>query len=171
MILGLPQWAEWNGKYRDTIRRFWRGEPILYSELANRLIGSPDLYQGSGRTPFASINYVTSHDGFTLQDLVSYNQKHNEANGFDNKDGMDENYSWNCGFEEETQDPNVIACREKQKRNFMITLFISQGVPMLLGGDELSRTQKGNNNAFCQDNEISWYDWNLDERKKLLEIS
>ncbi len=160
------QWAEWNGKYRDTIRRFWRGEPILYSELANRLMGSPDLYQGSGRTPFASINYVTSHDGFTLQDLVSYNQKHNEANGFDNKDGTDENYSWNCGFEGESQDPNVIACREKQKRNFIITLFISQGVPMLLGGDELSRTQKGNNNAFCQDNEISWYDWNLDERKK-----
>lgn len=160
------QWAEWNGKYRDVIRRFWRGEPIVYSELANRLMGSPDLYQGSGRTPFASINYITSHDGFTLEDLVSYNQKHNEANKMNNQDGVNENYSWNCGVEGETNDPNVIACRERQKRNFIITLFISQGVPMLLGGDEVSRTQKGNNNAFCQDNEISWYDWNLDERKK-----
>ncbi|ARM76186.1 glycogen debranching protein GlgX [Acidianus manzaensis] len=160
------QWAEWNGKYRDTIRRFWKGEPIVYSELANRLMGSPDLYLGSGRTPFASINYITSHDGFTLQDLVSYNQKHNEANKMDNRDGTDENYSWNCGYEGETNDPNVINCRERQKRNFMITLFISQGVPMLLGGDEISRTQKGNNNAFCQDNEISWYNWDLDETKK-----
>jgi len=160
------QWAEWNGKYRDTIRRFWRGEPIVYSELANRLMGSPDLYMGSGRTPFASINYITSHDGFTLEDLVSYNQKHNEANLMDNKDGMDENYSWNCGFEGPSEDPNIIACRERQKRNFIITLFISQGVPMLLGGDEISRTQRGNNNAFCQDNEISWFNWNLDDRKK-----
>ncbi|MBW9141566.1 MAG: glycogen debranching protein GlgX [Candidatus Aramenus sp.] len=160
------QWAEWNGKYRDTIRRFWRGEAIAYSELANRLMGSPDLYMGSGRTPFASVNYVTSHDGFTLEDLVSYNQKHNEANKMDNKDGVDENYSWNCGFEGETNDPGVMACRERQKRNFMITLFVSQGVPMLLGGDELSRTQKGNNNAFCQDNEISWFNWKMDDRKK-----
>jgi glycogen operon protein len=164
-------WAEWNGKYRDTIRRFWRGEAIPYEELANRLLGSPDLYAGNNKTPFASINYITSHDGFTLEDLVSYNQKHNEANGLNNTDGMNENYSWNCGVEGETQNPNVIYCREKQKRNFMITLFISLGVPMILGGDELSRTQKGNNNAFCQDNEISWYHWDLDERKqKFLEF-
>lgn len=164
-------WAEWNGRYRDTIRRFWRGEALPYSEVANRLLGSPDIYLGNNKTPFASINYVTSHDGFTLEDLVSYNQKHNEANGFNNQDGMDENYSWNCGVEGPSNDPNIVQCREKQKRNFMITLFISQGVPMILGGDELSRTQRGNNNAFCQDNEISWFDWNLDERKvKFLEF-
>ncbi|TRM77896.1 glycogen debranching enzyme GlgX [Sulfolobus sp. A20-N-F6] len=164
-------WAEWNGRYRDTIRRFWRGEALPYNEIANRLLGSPDIYLGNNKTPFASINYITSHDGFTLEDLVSYNQKHNEANGFDNKDGMNENYSWNCGAEGPTNDNNVILCREKQKRNFMITLFVSQGVPMILGGDELSRTQRGNNNAFCQDNEISWYDWNLDERRvKFLEF-
>ncbi|HWQ17539.1 MAG TPA: glycogen debranching protein GlgX [Sulfolobales archaeon] len=162
-------WAEWNGKYRDTIRRFWRGEAIPYQELANRLMGSPDIYLGTNRTPLASINYITSHDGFTLQDLVSYNQKHNEANGLDNKDGADENYSWNCGVEGETKDPGVIICREKQKRNFMITLFVSQGVPMILGGDELSRTQRGNNNAFCQDNEISWFNWELDESKQLFQ--
>ncbi|WP_338602180.1 glycogen debranching protein GlgX [Sulfolobus tengchongensis] len=158
-------WAEWNGKYRDTVRRFWRGEPILFSEIVNRIMGSPDIYLGNNKTPFASINYITSHDGFTLEDLVSYNQKHNEANGFNNQDGMNENYSWNCGAEGLTNDQNVILCREKQKRNFIITLFISQGVPMILGGDEISRTQRGNNNAFCQDNEISWFDWNLDERK------
>ncbi len=164
-------WAEWNGKYRDTIRRFWRGEALPYSEVANRLLGSPDIYLGNNKTPFASINYVTSHDGFTLEDLVSFNQKHNEANGFNNQDGMNENYSWNCGVEGPSNDPNIIQCREKQKRNFIITLFISQGVPMILGGDELSRTQRGNNNAFCQDNEISWFDWNLDERKvKFLEF-
>jgi len=159
------QWAEWNGKYRDSIRRFWRGEALPYSEIANRLLGSPDIYLGNNKTPFASINYVTSHDGFTLEDLVSYNQKHNEANGFNNQDGMNENYSWNCGAEGTINDQNVIMCREKQKRNFMITLLISQGTPMILGGDELSRTQRGNNNAFCQDNEITWFDWNLDERK------
>ncbi|MBB5252675.1 glycogen debranching protein GlgX [Sulfurisphaera ohwakuensis] len=159
-------WAEWNGKYRDTIRRFWRGETIPYEELASRLMGSPDLYAGNNKTPFASINYIASHDGFTLEDLVSYNQKHNDPNGFNNQDGMNENYSWNCGVEGETNDANVIQCREKQKRNFIITLFVSQGVPMILGGDELSRTQKGNNNAFCQDNEISWFNWNLDERKQ-----
>ncbi|BDB98232.1 glycogen debranching protein GlgX [Saccharolobus caldissimus] len=164
-------WAEWNGRYRDTIRRFWRGEALPYSEVANRLLGSPDIYLGNNKTPFASINYITSHDGFTLEDLVSFNQKHNEANGFNNQDGMNENYSWNCGVEGPSNDPNIIQCREKQKRNFMITLFISQGVPMILGGDELSRTQRGNNNAFCQDNEISWFDWNLDERKvKFLEF-
>ncbi|QXJ29377.1 Limit dextrin alpha-1,6-maltotetraose-hydrolase [Saccharolobus shibatae B12] len=165
------QWAEWNGKYRDSIRRFWRGEALPYSEIANRLLGSPDIYLGNNKTPFASINYVTSHDGFTLEDLVSYNQKHNEANGFNNQDGMNENYSWNCGTEGTTNDQNVIMCREKQKRNFMITLLVSQGTPMILGGDELSRTQRGNNNAFCQDNEITWFDWNLDERKsKFLEF-
>ncbi|BCS93138.1 glycogen debranching protein GlgX [Metallosphaera javensis (ex Sakai et al. 2022)] len=158
-------WAEWNGKYRDAVRRFWRGEAIPYSEIANRLLGSPDIYLGNNKTPFASINYITSHDGFTLEDLVSYDQKHNEANGFNNQDGTNDNFSWNCGVEGQTNDPNVIACRERQKRNFVITLMISQGVPMLLGGDELSRTQRGNNNAFCQDNEISWYDWNLDERR------
>ncbi|MEM3350800.1 MAG: glycogen debranching protein GlgX [Saccharolobus sp.] len=164
-------WAEWNGKYRDTIRRFWRGEALPYSEIANRLLGSPDIYLGNNKTPFASINYITSHDGFTLEDLVSYNQKHNEANGFNNQDGINENYSWNCGVEGQTNDANVIMCREKQKRNFIITLFVSQGVPMILGGDELSRTQRGNNNAFCQDNEISWFDWNLDDRKvKFLEF-
>ncbi|QXJ32607.1 Limit dextrin alpha-1,6-maltotetraose-hydrolase [Saccharolobus shibatae] len=160
-----------NGKYRDSIRRFWRGEALPYSEIANRLLGSPDIYLGNNKTPFASINYVTSHDGFTLEDLVSYNQKHNEANGFNNQDGMNENYSWNCGAEGPTNDQNVVVCREKQKRNFMITLLVSQGTPMILGGDELSRTQRGNNNAFCQDNEITWFDWNLDERKsKFLEF-
>ncbi len=159
-------WAEWNGKYRDTVRRFWRGEAIPYSEIANRLLGSPDIYLGNNKTPFASINYVTSHDGFTLEDLVSYDQKHNEANGFNNQDGMNDNFSWNCGVEGPSDDPNVLSCREKQKRNFVITLMVSQGVPMLLGGDELSRTQRGNNNAFCQDNEMSWYDWNLDDRKR-----
>ncbi|BCU71277.1 glycogen debranching protein GlgX [Stygiolobus caldivivus] len=158
-------WAEWNGKYRDDIRRFWKGDAVPFEELANRLLGSPDLYAGNNKTPFASINYITSHDGFTLADLVSYNQKHNEANQLNNEDGMNENYSWNCGFEGETQDPNVIMCREKQKRNLLITLFTSQGIPMILGGDEIGRTQKGNNNAFCQDNEISWFDWNLDDRK------
>lgn len=158
-------WAEWNGKYRDTIRRFWRGDPVPYEELANRLLGSPDLYAGSNKTPFASINYITSHDGFTLQDLVSYNQKHNEANKLNNEDGMNENYSWNCGVEGETNDSDILYCREKQRRNFVITLFVSQGIPMILGGDEIGRTQKGNNNAFCQDNETSWYDWNLDENR------
>lgn len=159
-------WAEWNGKYRDAIRRFWRGEALPYSEIADRLLGSPDLYLGNNKTPFASINYITSHDGFTLEDLVSYNQKHNEANGLNNQDGMNENYSWNCGNEGPTGDPNVLNCRERQKRNFAITLFTSQGTPMILGGDELSRTQRGNNNAFNQDNEISWYDWNLADRRR-----
>ncbi|AWR98467.1 glycogen debranching protein GlgX [Metallosphaera hakonensis] len=158
-------WAEWNGKYRDTMRRFWRGEQLPYSEVANRLMGSPDIYLGNNKTPFASINYITSHDGFTLEDLVSYDQKHNEVNGFNNQDGMNDNFSWNCGAEGPTDDPKVWECREKQKRNFLITLMVSQGVPMILGGDELSRTQRGNNNAFCQDNEVSWYDWNLDERR------
>ncbi len=156
-------WAEWNGKYRDTVRRFWRGDQVTYQEMANRLMGSPDIYLGTGKTPYASINYITSHDGFTLHDLVSYENKHNENNGLNNQDGTNDNYSFNCGHEGETNDPNVVACRERMKRNFIITLFVSQGIPMLLGGDELSRTQRGNNNAFCQDNEISWVNWKISD--------
>jgi isoamylase len=158
-----PLWTEWNGKYRDTIRRFWKGDERRLGELGFRLSGSSDLYQGDGRKPYASINFVTAHDGFTLNDLVSYNDKHNEANGEDNRDGADDNLSWNCGVEGPTDDAEVNAIRARQKRNFLATLLLSQGVPMLLGGDEISRTQKGNNNAYCQDNEISWYDWDLDE--------
>ncbi len=159
-----PLWSEWNGKYRDSIRDFWRGQDCSVGEFANRLTGSSDLYEGTGRRPFASINFITAHDGFTLHDLVSYNEKHNEANGEDNQDGEDHNRSWNCGEEGPTDNPDVLALRARQKRNFLATLFLSQGVPMLLGGDEMSRTQDGNNNAYCQDNEISWFDWeNLDE--------
>jgi len=154
-------WAEWNGKYRDSVRRFWRGDGGQVSEFATRLSGSSDLYERSGRRPYASVNFITAHDGFTLQDLVSYNEKHNEANGEGNRDGANDNESWNCGIEGPTDDPHVIALRERQKRNFVSTLFLSQGVPMLRGGDELSQTQGGNNNAYCQDNEISWLDWNL----------
>ncbi len=154
-------WTEWNGKYRDTVRRFWKGDGGVMSEMATRLAGSSDLYEHSGRRPYASINFVTCHDGFTLQDLVSYNQKHNEANGENNRDGENNNLSWNCGVEGPTTDPNIIALRERQKRNFMATLLLSQGVPMISGGDELSRTQQGNNNAYCQDNELSWYHWEL----------
>ncbi len=161
-------WAEWNGKYRDTVRRFWKDDQGQLIDLAYRLTGSSDLYENGGRAPHASINFVTAHDGFTLQDLVSYDGKHNEANKNNNHDGTDENYSWNCGFEGSTTDPNITNLRERQKRNFILTLFISQGVPMLLGGDEIGRTQLGNNNAYCQDNEISWYNWNLDDRKKAL---
>lgn len=160
-----PSWAEWNGKYRDTIKRFWKGDESQVSELAYRLTGSSDLYQDDGRKPYASINFITCHDGFTLNDLVSYNQKHNEANKLDNRDGADENLSWNCGVEGPTDDVEVKELRERQKRNFLVTLFFSQGVPMLLGGDEISRTQNGNNNAFCQDNEISWFNWDLDDEK------
>ncbi len=160
------QWTEWNGRYRDAVRRFWRGDRGLNGEFATRFAGSSDLYERSGRRPFASINFVTSHDGFTLEDLVSYTKKHNEANLEGNRDGMDENYSTNCGVEGPTQDPSVLACREALKRSLISTLFLSQGVPMLLGGDELSRTQHGNNNAYCQDNEISWYNWQLDTRKQ-----
>ncbi len=164
-------WAEWNGKFRDTVKRFWRGEPVVYAEIANRLLGSPDIYLGNNKTPFASVNYVTSHDGFTLEDLVSYNQKHNERNLLNNQDGPNDNYSWNCGVEGPSDDPAVVECREKQKRNLIISLLVSQGVPMILGGDELSRTQLGNNNAFCQDSEISWYRYDLDERRmKFLEF-
>jgi isoamylase len=156
-----PLWSEWNGKYRDTVRDFWRGEAAAMPDFASRLSGSSDLYETSGRRPVASINFVTCHDGFTLTDLVSYNTKHNEANGEDNRDGTDDNRSWNCGAEGPTGDPAVNALRARQRRNFLATLFCSQGVPMLLGGDELGRTQRGNNNAYCQDNEVSWVDWGM----------
>jgi glycogen operon protein len=157
-----PLWSEWNGKYRDTVRDYWRGQDATLGEFAYRLTGSSDLYASTGRRPFASINFVTSHDGFTLADLVSYNEKHNEANGEENRDGESYNRSWNCGGPEDegpTDKREVLLLREKQKRNLMATLLLSQGVPMIRGGDELSRTQSGNNNAYCQDNEISWYDW------------
>ncbi|HOC18138.1 MAG TPA: glycogen debranching protein GlgX [Vicinamibacterales bacterium] len=154
-------WAEWNGKYRDSVRRFWRGDGGQVSEFATRLAGSSDLYERSGRRPYASINFITAHDGFTLQDLVSYNEKHNEANGEGNRDGANDNESWNCGVEGPTDDPAVVALRERQKRNFFATLMLSQGVPMIRGGDELSQSQGGNNNAYCQDNDITWLDWKL----------
>ncbi len=159
-----PLWSEWNGKYRDTVRDYWRGEPATMPDFGSRFTGSSDLYETSGRRPTASINFITAHDGFTLQDLVSYNQKHNAANGEDNKDGESHNRSWNCGIEGQTEDPEIIALRERQKRNLLATLLFSQGVPMLVHGDELGRTQRGNNNAYCQDNEISYVDWeNRDE--------
>jgi glycogen operon protein len=154
-------WTEWNGKYRDAVRRFIKGDAGLLGEMGYRLTGSSDLYEHSGRKPFASINFVTCHDGFTLQDLVSYNEKHNIDNGEENRDGESHNNSWNCGVEGQTADREITKLRYRQKRNFMATLFFSVGVPMLSGGDELGRTQRGNNNAYCQDNEISWYDWNL----------
>ncbi|MFO7923266.1 MAG: glycogen debranching protein GlgX [Bacteroidales bacterium] len=152
-------WLEWNGRYRDCIRDFWRGENEILPEFANRITGSSDLYYDDGRRPVASINFITAHDGFTLRDLVSYNEKHNEANKENNKDGEDYNRSWNCGVEGDTDDPEVLSLRKKQVRNFLATLFLSQGKPMLVAGDEMGRTQKGNNNAYCQDNEISWLDW------------
>jgi isoamylase len=161
-------WAEWNGKYRDTVRRFWKGDPGMLSDLGYRVTGSSDLYQFDGRKPYASINFITAHDGFTLNDLVSYNQKHNEANLDENRDGSDNNDSWNMGVEGPTDDPHINCLRERQMRNFLATLMLSQGVPMLCGGDEAARTQHGNNNAYCQDNEISWFDWNLDDRRKRL---
>ena len=154
-----PLWSEWNGKYRDTVRDFWRGTDQTIAEFAYRFTGSSDLYQGTARRPYASINFITAHDGFTLRDLVSYNEKHNEANGEDRRDGESHNRSWNCGEEGPSTKPDVIALRARQTRNFLTTLMLSQGVPMLLGGDEQGRTQRGNNNAYCQDNEISWYDW------------
>ncbi|MQA16615.1 MAG: glycogen debranching protein GlgX [Pseudonocardiaceae bacterium] len=154
-----PLWTEWNGKYRDTVRDFWRGEPGTLGEFGSRLTGSSDLYQDDGRRPHASINFVTAHDGFTLNDLVSYNEKHNEGNGEGNADGADDNRSWNCGAEGRTDDPEVLALRARQRRNLLVTLFLSQGTPMLSHGDELGRTQQGNNNAYCQDNELSWVDW------------
>ncbi|MDO3379880.1 glycogen debranching protein GlgX [Geoalkalibacter halelectricus] len=154
-----PVWSEWNGKYRDCARDFWAGRDETLGEFAARFTGSSDLYENTTRLPFASINFITAHDGFTLNDLVSYDHKHNEANGEDNRDGSDHDGSWNCGAEGPTDDPEILALRARQQRNFITTLLLSQGVPMLLGGDELGRTQQGNNNAYCQDNEISWFDW------------
>ncbi|WP_121012287.1 glycogen debranching protein GlgX [Saccharothrix australiensis] len=161
-----PLWTEWNGKYRDTVRDFWRGEPATLGEFASRITGSSDLYQDDGRRPYASVNFVTAHDGFTLNDLVSYNDKHNDANGEDGRDGADDNRSWNCGVEGPTDDPEVNELRARQRRNLLATLLLSQGVPMLLHGDELGRTQRGNNNAYCQDNELSWVDWTLVEKNR-----
>ncbi len=167
-----PLWSEWNGKYRDTVRDFWRGQPYTLAEFASRLTGSSDLYETSGRRPVASINFVTCHDGFTLTDLVSYNRKHNDANGEDGEDGTNDNRSWNCGAEGPTGDPAVRELRARQRLNFLATLLCSQGVPMLLAGDELGRTQRGNNNAYCQDNETSWVDWTMAaEETSLLEFA
>ncbi len=163
-------WSEWNGKYRDVMRDFWRGEEIELKEFGDRFTGSPDLYAGKGRLPSASINFITCHDGFTLNDLVSYNQKHNHENG--EESGSDDNHSWNCGVEGETDDPEVLQLRERQKRNFLTTLMLSWGVPMVLGGDEMGRSQQGNNNPYCQDNEISWFNWQLTEsQESLLEFT
>ena len=161
-------WAEWNDQYRDTVRSFWRGDEGQAGALGNRLTGSSDLYGRGGRRPFASINFVTAHDGFTLHDLVSYNAKHNEANGEENRDGSDHNLSWNCGAEGPTDDAAILDLRERQRRNFLAVLLLSQGVPMLSGGDEIGRTQQGNNNVYCQDNELSWFDWRLDRRRREL---
>ena len=157
--------SEWNGKYRDSVRSFWKGDEGRIGEMAYRLTGSPDLYEHNGRRPYASINFVTAHDGFTLTDLVSYNQKHNDLNGDNNRDGDNNNQSWNCGVEGPTDDPQINALRDRQRRNFLTTLFLSQGVPMLCGGDECGRTQNGNNNAYCQDNEISWFNWQRDDKQ------
>ncbi len=163
-----PLWTEWNGKYRDTVRDFWRGEPSTLGEFASRLTGSSDLYEHSGRRPVASINFVTAHDGFTMRDLVSYNEKHNEANGEGNNDGESFNRSWNCGAEGETTDEAIRDLRARQHRNFMTTLLLSQGVPMIAHGDELARTQFGNNNVYCQDNETAWVDWDMDDERRVL---
>jgi isoamylase len=158
-----PGWVEWNGRYRDTVRRFWKGDEGQIAEMASRISGSADIYNHRGRRPWASVNFVTAHDGFTLRDLVSYNEKHNEANKEENRDGADDNHSWNCGAEGATDDPEIHALRRRQMRNLLTTLLLSQGVPMLLAGDEFARTQGGNNNPYCQDSEIGWLDWNLDE--------
>jgi isoamylase len=167
-----PGWSEWNGKFRDTVRRYWKGEPDLDNELATRVTGSADMLAHAGRRPSASVNFLTAHDGFTLQDLVSYNEKHNEANGEENRDGADDNRSANWGVEGPTDDAAVNELRWRMRRNFLATLVFSQGVRMLLGGDELGRTQWGNNNAYCQDNEISWVNWNLDaDDRELLEFT
>ncbi len=171
-----PRWTEWNGKYRDTVRDYWRGVPSSLGEFAARLSGSSDLYETDGRAPYASVNFVTAHDGFTLRDLVSYNDKHNLANGEGNADGDNANRSWNCGAEGPTDDPDVLALRRRQQRNFLATLLLSQGVPMLLHGDEIGRSQGGNNNAYCQDNDVSWMDWKnvddslLDFTRRLLDL-
>jgi glycogen operon protein len=162
-----PGWAEWNGMYRDSLRSYWKGDDSMLGEFALRFTGSPDLYQSDYRRPTASINFLTAHDGFTLHDLVSYNEKHNEANGEDNKDGLDDNLSWNCGAEGYTEDQEIIELRKRQKRNLLTTLFLSQGVPMLLSGDEISKTQNGNNNAYCQDNELSWLNWDKADQEFL----
>jgi isoamylase len=156
-----PQWTEWNGKYRDCVRDFWRDQEQTMGEFAYRITGSSDLYEDTSRLPYASINFITAHDGFTLNDLVSYNEKHNEANGENNGDGEDHNRSWNCGAEGPTDNPDINALRSRQKKNLLTTLLLSQGVPMILGGDEIGRTQQGNNNGYCQDNEISWYNWKM----------
>ena len=160
--------SEWNGKYRDTVRSFWKGDEGRIGEMGYRLTGSPDLYEHNGRRPYASINFVTAHDGFTLADLVSYNEKHNELNGDENRDGDNNNQSWNCGVEGPTDDPQINALRDRQGRNFLTTLFLSQGVPMICGGDEWGRTQNGNNNAYCQDNEISWFNWERNDKQNQL---
>jgi len=162
-----PVWSEWNGKYRDCVRDFWRGEGQTLGEFASRFTGSSDLYQSNSRLPCASINYITSHDGFTLHDLVSYNEKHNEANGDNNTDGESQNRSWNCGAEGPTEDQKILDLRSRQKRNFLATLMLSQGAPMLLSGDEIGRSQRGNNNAYCQDNEISWQNWETQDKELL----
>lgn len=165
-------WSEWNGKYRDTVRDFWRGEDCSLGDFAFRFTGSSDLYQDDGRLPHASINFITAHDGFTINDLVSYNEKHNEANCEDNRDGESYNRSWNCGVEGDTDDPAILALREQQRRNFLTTLMLSQGVPMILGGDEMGRTTKGNNNTYCQDSELSWFNWKLkDSNQQLLNFT
>jgi glycogen operon protein len=161
-------WSEWNGRYRDAVRRFWKGDENLAGEIGYRLTGSPDLFQLGGRRPHDSINFVTAHDGFTLNDLVTYGHKHNEANREENRDASDDNQSWNHGVEGDSDDPAIVALRERQKRNLLATLLLSQGTPMLLAGDEMGRTQGGNNNAYCQDNELSWIDWKLDDRKRAL---
>ncbi|MBV8459210.1 MAG: glycogen debranching protein GlgX, partial [Acetobacteraceae bacterium] len=163
-----PGWAEWNDKFRDTVRAYWRGDGGKLPDLATRLAASADCFNRRGRKPWASVNFITAHDGFTLEDLVSYNDKHNDANGEDNRDGHSNNYAWNCGVEGPTDDPDVLELRDKQKRNLLATLLLSQGTPMVLAGDEFGRTQQGNNNAYCQDNEISWVDWEIDEYGRAL---
>ncbi|HSD19970.1 MAG TPA: glycogen debranching protein GlgX [Anaeromyxobacter sp.] len=160
------RWSEWNGKYRDVLRRFWKGDENLAGEMGYRLTGSADLYEPAGRKIYASVNFVTAHDGFTLRDLVSYEHKHNEANLEENRDGADDNHSWNCGAEGETDDPEILALRDRQMRNLVATLLVSQGIPMITAGDELGKTQAGNNNAYCHDDELSWLDWSLDERRR-----
>jgi len=162
------RWAEWNGRYRDDIRRFVKGDPGIVGAVAARLGGSADIYQTTGHLPINSINFITCHDGFTLNDLVTYNDKHNEANGEGNRDGVNDNLSWNCGVEGPTDDPAIEALRERQIKNFATILMLSRGVPMIVAGDEVRRTQKGNNNAYCQDNEISWFDWRLTEKNRSL---
>jgi glycogen operon protein len=165
-------WTEWNGKYRDAMRAFWKGDDRGVAELATRIAGSNDLYERSGRLPYASINFITAHDGFTLHDLVSYNDKHNDANPHNNEDGESNNLSWNCGAEGPTNHPEILALRGQQKRNLMASLLLSVGVPMISGGDEMCRTQQGNNNAYCQDNELSWTHWDLDaEQREFLEFT